>query len=128
MTDDEIWNAAIDAAIAMANHLGGDRPRGPVRDGNDKWARDEQTMRAQHVRARTIATGIGLLKRPLPHQLDNRPDGSGLDDGPYLPGKAPRKRAAPKGRAEVAQIRARAWATRRLRYGQPGHRRGAYHR
>jgi hypothetical protein len=38
----------------------------------------------------------------------------GLDCGVYLPGCAPRKKAAPKTAAENAEIRARAWATRRF--------------
>lgn len=54
--------------------------------------------------------------------FDSRPDGTGLDDGPYLPGCAPRKKAAPKSAEETAEIRARAWATRRSRYGPCGHR------
>ena len=53
---------------------------------------------------------------------DHRADLSGLDDGPYLPGRAPRKRPAPKPADEAADIRARAWATRRARYGRSGHR------
>lgn len=38
---------------------------------------------------------------------------TGLDDGPYLPGKAPRKKPAAKTPAELAEIRRKAWATRR---------------
>lgn len=68
---------------------------------------------------RTIAAVMGL---PQPTRLDNRPDGSGLDDGPYLPGCAPRKRPPAKDPATLADIRARAWATRRARYGKAGHR------
>lgn len=51
------------------------------------------------------------------HQLDN----SGLDDGPLLPGRGPRKKPAPKSAEEMAAIRAKAWATRRARYGRFGH-------
>ncbi len=40
---------------------------------------------------------------------------TGLDCGPYLPGQAPRKKAAPKIPEELAAIRAKAWATRRAR-------------
>jgi hypothetical protein len=47
----------------------------------------------------------------FPH--DHKADKSGLDDGPYLPGRAPRKKPPPKSREELAAIRARAWATRR---------------
>lgn len=46
----------------------------------------------------------------------------GLDCGVYLPGQAPRKKAAPKTADEMADIRARAWATRREKYGRYGHR------
>lgn len=53
---------------------------------------------------------------------DNRPDGSGLDDGVFLPGQAPRKKAAPKPADEIAAIRAAAWETRRKKYGEYGHR------
>lgn len=37
----------------------------------------------------------------------------GLDCGPYLPGQAPRKRAAKQSPEELKRIRAKAWATRR---------------
>lgn len=39
----------------------------------------------------------------------------GLDDGPYLPGMAPRKKAEPKTPEELRAIRAKAWATRKAR-------------
>jgi hypothetical protein len=55
-------------------------------------------------------------------QHDHKPDLSGLDDGPYLPGHAPRKKPAPKPADEIREIRTRAWATRRAKYGQHGHR------
>lgn len=38
---------------------------------------------------------------------------TGLDDGPYLPGKAPRKKPAHKTPEEWKAIRAKAWETRR---------------
>lgn len=44
-------------------------------------------------------------------------DGSGLDCGP----DQSRKKPAPKTPAELAEIRARAWATRRAKYGPAGH-------
>ena len=53
---------------------------------------------------------------------DHKVDQSGLDDGPWLPGHAPRKKMEPKPADEVRGIRARAWATRREKYGQHGHR------
>jgi hypothetical protein len=46
----------------------------------------------------------------------------GLDDGPYLPGREPRKKPEPKSAAETKDIRSRAWATRREKYGKHGHR------
>lgn len=55
-----------------------------------------------------------------PH--DHRADETGLDDGPWLPGRAPRKKPIPKSPAEIREIRTRAWATRRARYGEHGHR------
>lgn len=56
----------------------------------------------------------------LTWQHDHRPDNSGLDDGPPL--NPPRKRPAPKPADEIRETRARAWATRRQKYGQHGHR------
>jgi hypothetical protein len=53
---------------------------------------------------------------PFPH--DHQPDNSGLDDGPEPPA---RKKAAPKPPEVMAEIRARAWATRREKYGAHGH-------
>lgn len=53
---------------------------------------------------------------------DHKADKSGLDDGPDLPGHAPRKKPAPKSREEMADIRARAWKTRREKLGPYGHR------
>lgn len=50
---------------------------------------------------------------------DHRPDLTGLDDGPPLP---VRKRPTPKSPEELRDIRARAWATRRRKYGNHGHR------
>lgn len=49
----------------------------------------------------------------LSWEHDHRPDNTGLDDGPYLPGRAPRKKPAPKTAEEMRAIRARAWETRR---------------
>lgn len=50
---------------------------------------------------------------------DHKPDNSGLDDGPEInPG---RKKAARKSPEVTAEIRARAWATRRAKYGAHGH-------
>jgi hypothetical protein len=63
-----------------------------------------------------------ILRRSREAPVDRRPDSSGLDDGPYLPGRAPRKRMERKNPAVVADIRARAWATRRDKYGKDGHR------
>lgn len=60
----------------------------------------------------------------FPAVPDCRPDLTGLDDGPDLPA---RKRPPAKTAAELAAIRARAWATRRARYGERGHS-GSYRR
>lgn len=46
----------------------------------------------------------------------------GLDCGVWLPGYAPRKNPAPKSPEQMADIRARAWETRRRKYGESGHR------
>lgn len=56
------------------------------------------------------------------HVPDHKPDLSGLDDGPYLPGHGPREKPAPKSDEEMAEIRAKAWATRRAKWGSGGHR------
>lgn len=56
----------------------------------------------------------------LTWEHDHRSDFSGLDDGPYL--RPPRKRPAPKPPAQLTEIRERAWATRRQKYGRYGHR------
>jgi len=61
---------------------------------------------------------------PLVCPHDHKSDKSGLDDGPYLdeyPFKQ-RKKAEPKDAETIREIRARAWATRRAKYGQSGHR------
>jgi hypothetical protein len=55
-------------------------------------------------------------------ELDCKPDLSGLDDGPYLPGQAPRKKPPVKSPEETRRIRQEAWATRRAKYGDRGHR------
>lgn len=60
--------------------------------------------------------------QPVTVTVDCRPDASGLDDGPFLPGRGPRRTPPPKSAAELAAIRAKAWTTRRARYGTPGHR------
>ena len=54
-------------------------------------------------------------------QHDHRADFTGLDDGPYLPGQAPRKHHeyAPE---LLYKYRRQAWQTRRAKYGQSGHR------
>lgn len=45
----------------------------------------------------------------------------GLDCGVYLPGHAPRKPLPARTAAEHAVTRAKAWATRRAKYGTSGH-------
>ena len=59
---------------------------------------------------------------PLDWEHDHKPDNSGLDDGPYLPGRAPRKAMEPKSSEETRATREQAWATRREKYGPNGHR------
>lgn len=53
--------AGREEAARLADQLGGDRERGPLREGNDVHARSDQVIRAQHVRASTIATAIRAL-------------------------------------------------------------------
>ena len=55
-----------------------------------------------------------------PHE--HRLSSTGLDDGPWLPGQAPRKKPPPKTPEEVREIKMKAVATRRARYGPKGHR------
>ena len=62
--------------------------------------------------------------QPLTWEHDHRADLSGVDDGPEL---MKRKKALPKPAYEIARIRVEAWATRRQRYGERGHK-GSYSR
>lgn len=64
------------------------------------------------------ALGDSFARAPF----DSRPDGTGLDDGPWLPGCAPRKPMPFKTPEQFSAIRAQAWATRRAKYGKDGHR------
>jgi hypothetical protein len=57
------WNEAIDAAIALVDQLGADRPRLPHRPGHDAEARTVAMMSAQHTRARTIRRALEGLRR-----------------------------------------------------------------
>jgi hypothetical protein len=69
-----------------------------------------------HEECRPICPVCGYeMSTPHDHRLDN----SGLDDGPPLPWT--RKKAAPKPPEILSQIRHRAWATRRAKYGVHGH-------
>ena len=63
----------------------------------------------------------GVCTVPLSWAHDHKPDLSGLDDGVPL-GRQYVKKAPPKSPEEMAEIRARAWATRRAKYGQCGNR------
>ena len=56
----------------------------------------------------------------LTWQHDHKPDNTGLDDGPPL--HRERKKMEPEPADETRDIRARAWATRRAKYGERGHR------
>lgn len=62
-----------------------------------------------------IGSAPELLPAHIVRLADERPDGSGLDDGPPIPGRAPRKKADPKSADELRAIRRKAWATRRAR-------------
>jgi hypothetical protein len=53
----------------------------------------------------------------LAHPHDHREDETGLDDGPWMLGRSPRKKAALKTAEEMKVIRAKAWATRRASIG-----------
>lgn len=64
------------------------------------------------------------MGRPCIHGPDC--DGRDLDCGPDF-SRQYTKRAAPKSAEEIAEIRARAWATRRAKYGPNGHD-GSYSR
>lgn len=64
--------------------------------------------------------GCSVCGAPLTYRHDHRADNTGIDDGPLL--APPRHRPPPKAPAEMRDIRARAWATRRQKYGQHGHR------
>lgn len=55
------------------------------------------------------------MTRPCIHGADC--PGTGLDCGPDFS----RKKPAPKSAEELKDIRARAWATRRVKYGERGH-------
>ena len=61
-----------------------------------------------------------ICGQELSWKHDHREDQSGLDDGPPL--HPARKRPPSKAPEELRDIRARAWATRREKYGQYGHR------
>lgn len=65
-----------------------------------------------------LVCGICQMVQEFPH--DHRTDLSGLDDGPPLDRE--RKRPTPKSAVQMKDIRARAWATRRRKYGEHGHR------
>lgn len=72
-----------------------------------------------------IAAGAPFCEKcggVLAHPHDHQDDETGLDDGPWLPGRAPRKKADPKPADEISDTRSRAWETRRAKYGERGHR------
>lgn len=46
---------------------------------------------------------------------------TGLECGVFLPGQAPRAAGKAKSTLQLRGIRARAWATRRAKYGEAGH-------
>lgn len=59
---------------------------------------------------------FGTLVMPRKRVVIPGVGSTGLDDGPYLPGQAPRKRPESKTPEELKAIRAKAWATRRARH------------
>lgn len=75
----------------------------------------------------TEAERCAICGCPLTWRHDHQADLSGLDDGPYLPGRAPRKKPAPKPASETSAIKKQAWETRRRKYGERGHN-GSYTR
>jgi hypothetical protein len=64
-------------------------------------------------------TACVICGAALAWEHDHRSDNSGLDDGPPLPARKKMERKPPD---EYRVIRARAWATRREKYGPHGHR------
>ena len=69
---------------------------------------------------RAPAAPCAVCGEPLDWPHDHLADNTGLDDGPLI--RAPRKKMAAKSAEEWHCIRARAWATRREKYGPDGHR------
>lgn len=63
---DRVRVEALEEAAKVAGQLGGDRERLPTREGNDAEARGQAAIRAQHVRAKSIATAIRALKDSAP--------------------------------------------------------------
>ena len=74
----------------------------------------ERRMTAIETFEQTVARNM----RQACKSPDNRPDNSGLDDGPNWE----RKKSTPKSSEEIDRIRAYAWSTRRVKYGERGHR------
>jgi hypothetical protein len=76
--------ATIEACARVADQLGGVRERLPLREGNDAEARYQQTNRAQHVRAASIAKAIRLLASDSEErrQAETPLGGSGPQDRP----------------------------------------------
>lgn len=93
-----------------------------VRFGEEIKLLCEAANEIERLRAELPPDLCAVCGQPLTWAHDHRDDLSGLDDGPPLP---KRKKAAPKPADETARIRAEAWATRRARYGQRGHK-GSY--
>ena len=58
----------------------------------------------------------------IPYCICGNKPCTGLDCGVYGPGEAPRKKPPEKTAEQLADIRGKAWATRRERYGKAGHR------
>lgn len=63
---------------------------------------------------------MAAAKRSMWRCLCNRTPCTGLNCGVWLPGHGPRKKPKPKTPEQLAEIRAKAWATRRKKYGPNG--------
>jgi len=92
-------------------------PREPQPIGAEQWPAQAVPVLIVSPTPTFICPVCGF-ESPFRH--DHKPDNTGLDDGPHL--HAPRKKAASKPAEVMADIRARAWATRREKYGKYGHR------
>lgn len=126
-TEVERLQKVADQAIALSEGLDAhDSNRDWVRFWDDgEWHEDEAPELAAELRRRqerTLKIGDFEIKVELDPSMkpgEFRVMQTGLDDGPYLPRKGPRKKPAPKSPEALAEIRAKAWATRRANAQRP---------